>query len=1284
MADISGFTAMSERLATAGKEGAEWLTAIINSYFGSMLDFAWDLGGTALTFGGDAMLLLFYGPDHAACAVLASMRMLEATTKLTSYRVGSHRIKLGMSMGAHSGQFLMASVGTTDRLQYLVLGPETVRTAGAESLAERGELAVTAETLEQLCGVETDERDGLYVVKSTGHVPDYRLDDQSSEFGSANPAALAPYLPPFVSTTLLEGKEITPPEQEHRKVTIVFVNVMGIDDLIGRAGPSCLVDEMQQYAECLTRLTHKNNGYLVSSDIYTDGCKFILAFGAPIAHEHDTVNAMRCITALRDEVQRMDLHLTHRIGINAGFVFAGDVGPSYRRQYTVMGDAVNLAARLMSAAVPGQIMASRSVVDEAESRFVVTDLAPIRVKGKEAPIPVCTVEAECERGQQPAELAHDLFGRDAEMALLDRAARDAEGARGCLAIVEGEPGIGKSRLTLELQNRLAHDGWTVMKSGCLEHTRHKPFGAWLRIVEGALSIARVESGVRTSTALDALQRLVPDMAAFGALLNPLLELSIPASEAVDALDDSTRRDRLIELIASVVLARAVSRPLLLQIEDVHWSDDSSLALIHEIACRLGSARMLLLLTSRGAVDELEDVASLTVIHLVELSQDASLELVRTVLGVDYLPDTVVAALLLKSKGNPLFLEEVAQALSAGAVLEVATDRSGIAVADKLDALEIPDRVQGLLMARIDALEPIDREVLRQAAVVGPGFTESELVFLAKDPSQGALVPECLNRLKGLGLVEPLGDESTAEFRFRHALIQDVAYDTIRFARRRELHRLVGLYVEEQFPDALAQHYEALVHHAVRARDDARTRVYAVKAAEKASGVFAHREAIDYYEMAVAATRARTSSAALERSGLVERVGDSYELAGEHNRAIEAFKSALGRLTHAHSTADGAQRGPGTEEELRASLLCHKIAMAYERGQERFDRASAWVDRALRELPSEDPGHHAAICVTKGFVLMRQGRYEEMVQWGERAVALAREAQDLATAAWATNMLSMHAWITGEMHQAVAYQEASVKLLTEIGDLRRLAAAEGNLAVFYECVGRLSDSAEHNRACIELYERIKYETGIMIAKNNLGEVLVKEGKLAGAERHFEEAVEGCGGAGWVAGLALVNLSRVNRIQGHLDEAAAFVERAVTLLAHTDRGHLEEALVESEWLRLEQGDVRGARDGCLRLLAEVRALGMKPLEARLHYIVGMADRREGNYDQAEESLLRSVEVADAAGMCYERALALVEYGRALGEAGQPRWKAPVDEAVEVFRSMGAERDLAMACCLRDAAT
>ena len=392
----------------------------------------------------------------------------------------------------------------------------------------------------------------------------------------------------------------------------------------------------------------------------------------------------------------------------------------------------------------------------------------------------------------------------------------------------------------------------------------------------------------------------------GRLLNPLLELSIPASEAVDALDDSTRRDRLIELIASVVLARAVSRPLLLQIEDVHWSDDSSLALIHEIACRLGSARMLLPPTSRGAVDELEDVASLTVIHLVELSQDASLELVRTVLGVDvFPPDTVVAALLLKSKGNPLFLEEVAQALSAGAVLEVATDRSGIAVADKLDALEIPDRVQGLLMARIDALEPIDREVLRQAAVVGPGFTESELVFfLAKDPSQGALVPECLNRLKGLGLVEPLGDESTAEFRFRHALIQDVAYDTIRFARRRELHRLVGLYVEEQFPDALAQHYEALVHHAVRARDDARTRVYAVKAAEKASGVFAHREAIDYYEMAVAATRARTSSAALERSGLVERVGDSYELAGEHNRAIEAFnphyRQAGGAAASTHS------------------------------------------------------------------------------------------------------------------------------------------------------------------------------------------------------------------------------------------------------------------------------------------------------------------------------------------------------------------------------------------------
>jgi class 3 adenylate cyclase len=238
MADVSGFTAMSERLAQAGKEGAEWLTDIINWYFGQMLDIASGCGGTTLTFGGDAILLLFYGEDHERRGIAASLRMLNATRLLPAYHVANHRIRLSMSMGAHSGRILTASVGARGRAQYLVLGPETVETAKAEAQASSGELAITAAMSERVAESAVLEPLGdFFRVESLVNTP--RFGPAPAKSSDSVPAdVLSAYVPEFVSGMMRgdPGAGMSEQDHEHRDVTIAFVNVLGVDSILAHEG----------------------------------------------------------------------------------------------------------------------------------------------------------------------------------------------------------------------------------------------------------------------------------------------------------------------------------------------------------------------------------------------------------------------------------------------------------------------------------------------------------------------------------------------------------------------------------------------------------------------------------------------------------------------------------------------------------------------------------------------------------------------------------------------------------------------------------------------------------------------------------------------------------------------------------------------------------------------------------------------------------------------------------------------------------------------------------------
>jgi len=1334
MADLSGFTNLSERLASLGDEGAERLTGIINAFFARMLETASAFGGDTLTFGGDAILLLFDGPDHASRAVAASLAMLRQVERAAAVDSGEGKVKIGMSVGAHSGTFLLAAAGLPEeRVHSFVIGRGAELTASAEACAESGQLAVSTSTLRLLPGDPT--------VAPAGEGGDFwRVDafaapNRTPRAGLAGAAApspaagspsisarqlrqLAPFLPPYAKAAGHDGRARVQLAPEHRRTVIVFVDILGLTAIVATAGVKAALEQLQTYSAMLTRLAAKHHGFVVSSDIATEGTKLIVTFGAPVAHEYAPANAARFALDLNAALRDSGLALRHKIGVNGGHIFAGEVGPTFRRQYTVMGDAVNLAARLMAAAQPGEALMSGQLLAYAGPTFCTRELAPITVKGKVAPVAVCVLDEE-RRAVGPAggdagpgRGEGRLFGRGAELEELRRSWKAARRGDGRSVLVEGEAGVGKTRLLEEALLGLPRPG-RVTSAACYEHLEAAPFTPWIDVLDAILEIPRGEATSRRTRKVQAyLEARLPGLAELGALLNPLLALSLPQSEVIGSLDAQARRQRLFELIERILVSEAGERGHIVIVEDLHWMDESSLALVRHLAGHIPGTRVLLLLTSRPA-DALADLKDTGVarLALTELSEPESLAMVcealapATVRGgaasVE-LPAEVGEAIYAKTKGNPLFLEEVVHALQAPGVLERILGASSVARAAEMAALAIPDRVQGLLMSRIDALAPDTREVLKVGSVIGRSFDEAMLAGIEDELLRPASLRRVFYELIAAALVVPdrgglagaAAPEATAAetggpaVSFRHALVQDVAYESLPFARRRDLHGRVARYLEAV---ETASDHGLLVHHYQRAGDDGKTLIHAAGAADASVAVFAYREAVDYLALAGGAARGRTPRDACLRSRFEELTGDCFEALARHDEAIGTYVRARRRWTSpaVRQAADAALRdvSPIDDPEARDSGLCWKVAASAERGRSAYRRALIWLDKAVAVLPPKRTALAARILITRSVVLSRVGRFADALSAGEEGLVLARESGDAALQAYALAMKTNPLFNLGLLEPAIAANREAVLLYEQAGDLAGQGSSHGNLAACYQLTGDLGEALRHHELALALHARLGYTTGVAITQTNLGELLLQMGDTEGALAHLEEAVRLRADHGVppsLTGFALINVSRARLRQGDVAAAEQALEEGQGLLrAINARGLLLDVGVQDVKLRLACGDLDEAELACRSVLAEAAAMDAHLNEAQALCLLGRIRLAAGDPRAAARHLHASVELARASGFDYERARALAVLAEAQASCGSAdnACEGTLAEAIRMFEKMGARYDLRLALEARE---
>lgn len=844
LADVSGFTRLAERLARAGPAGAEVLRSVLDRCFGELLRRVADHGGDVLKFAGDALLIAFFAAEAHALAP-AARRAIGCALSLQRALDGPPQPgveALSLRIASAAGTLHLSSIGATPgRRDLLPFGPVLQELSAARAGLHPREIGL-GPSLQRLLGddVRAEVRDGIHLVKAllTRERPHRVPPDTEPD---RDPALVQSHVP-----TLLQGahaRALGTFVGELRRVTVAFIQLPAWSSSAPR---DTYVGDADRRFELAAAVAARFEGSVNKVSADEKGAVMLLCWGLPgCTHEDDAARAVRACLRLAEDYGRIGA--TASMGVASGRVYCGLIGAPERAEYTVLGDAVNLAARLMDRAM-GRIWVDERCQLLCRGEVEFERLDPFHAKGKSLPIEV--FRAVRTGARAPRETVA-VVGRDVELSAID-ALLDAcvHGEGGTLAL-EGAAGLGKSRLVAEARERAA-DRSILCLIGGGDAIEADTAGYGLRTVAATyfgLDPEDQSDNARARVEEHLAQRPCP--ADRMALLAPLLPFTVHDTPWSAALPRELKADHCAGVLADLLDAAARLRPILLVIEDAHWLDPLSarvLQRLHRDAKSVG-----VLLTTRP-VDRLSPevgalIAHSTTIHLrlgaLRRADVAALLALR--LGVDEIPEPVVDLLEARAEGNPLFAEELALTLCDSGALVVDGRRcvTGLGPSE-LETLALPDSVQAVVASRLDRIDAGQQWTLKVASVIGPSFGVPILADIHPDQgSQEHLVLE-LDHLEARGFVRLVGAGTEQSYAFRHSLTHAAIYDLMLYAQRRELHHRAAEWIERHHAEDLEQHFPLLAHHWTRAEAWSRAVSALERAGEQALSRFANSAAVRFF------------------------------------------------------------------------------------------------------------------------------------------------------------------------------------------------------------------------------------------------------------------------------------------------------------------------------------------------------------------------------------------------------------------------------------------------------
>jgi class 3 adenylate cyclase/tetratricopeptide (TPR) repeat protein len=1023
-----------------------------------------------------------------------------------------------------------------------------------------------------------------------------RLQSPGAAPAAARYGAPESYTPKHLADKILTSSSAL--AGERKVVSVMFADVSGFTAMSERLDPEEVHAIMDRAFEVILNEVHRYEGTI--NQFLGDGVMAL--FGAPVAHEdhaHRALSAALSIQAalkpLAEEVHRVHaVEFRMRMGINTGFVVVGAIGKDLRMDYTAVGDTTNLAARLLGIAAPGQIVVSRRTQHLRSGFFVFEDLGEFQLKGKADAVRAYALireisgrtrlEVSRERGLTP------LVGRSQELASLVAIYRRAAAGEGAMALLVGEPGVGKSRLLYEFLRQLERAGAIELETTCLSYGRAMAYRPIVELVRRYLALPDGVSGE------DLRRRVTEQLVLVGldgeeqsVLLAHFLGASAPP-EFLNRLSAVQLKERTLGVLRDVFLRASESAPLIIIVENLYWIDSASEEFLAHLAAGVAGHRILIVLTTRpGYATPWLGAAPAQTIDLAGLGTGEINGMVRTLLGAQEISSELFELLSDKSEGNPLYVEEILRQLQETGGISVV---AGTAQLGRKD-VTIPATIHDIIAARVDRLAETLKQILQAAAVLGRRFRVSLVARILEIPAEK--VAEHLRELHGVDFIFPSAQQPELMYSFKHALTQDVVYGGVLERRRRTYHAAAAVGYEALFAGRVHDVVELIAHHFARGQVWDRAAIYLRQAAAKAQARSAHREALASLEEGLAALghlpdtpqrREHEIDIRVELRGSLYPLGQFDKMLG-HLREAETMAAAIGdrrrlALVSIHTAEYFRQTGRFAEARTLAE-------QALELGEKLHDvplklYASHYLGLACHAL-----GDYRRACE-----VLRAVTLSPPAEWRPGAIA------GMVTGSWAAFQSTTLAWFArclaecGEFTEALDAGRRAVALADEVGSPYSLAAAYIGLGYSHLVKGD-TDAARSalERACNIAGEAnlplLRPQAARMLGSAHLAAGRIEEG--ASLVRAAADEVES-GRLLMQQAAVLVLLGEALLSAGRADEASKVVRTALGLARERGQRGDEAAALRA------LGEIETAEQHYLAAITLAEELGMRPLLARSH--------------------------------------------------------------------------------------
>jgi tetratricopeptide (TPR) repeat protein/class 3 adenylate cyclase len=1062
--------------------------------------------------------------------------------------------------------------------------------------------------------------------------------------------------------------------RERRMVTCLCARLGGLTEIFLQLGLEEAASVQDAGFKFLVQELSASGGQVDAQSHNT----IMVTFGAPWAYGDDAKRAVQAALSAKRAWEEFSGTVARRTGANlplslaltTGEVVAGQITIGAQTAYLVRGQSIDLANRLVQ-----QVPAGQAWVDELTYRLSRPNFDFAAEEQPVLELNQTIYRLLGDRPQQIGALAHKgrFIGREAALEVLRNGWQTAQnGKGGALITVVGDAGTGKSRLIEAWRSEVADAPSRWVLGTCQPEAQNKPYGLLSSLLRQLFGL---ESADDKAVARAKMRRVLDQVAQSQqvsgtlhttlalALLGETLEAGFSDLPTSD-LDAVARRSQLARIILGLMTYQAIEKPWIIILEDTHWIDEDSLAVLDRLVEGITGLPALLVIVHRSSwKHDWTTRRNHQQIVLDRLSYEDSQALLADLLESKDLPTDLGETILSTADGNPFFLEEIVRSLID--TQTVIQSNGAWQMTRRLEELTIPTTIQATLQARIDRLKSNEKLVLRTAAVIGLEFTDDVLTALAEAFPE-LLVNEGLDELCHQEFLQLQSPWPETRYAFQHALIQQVAYDGLLAKQRKQLHRQVGQVLETLYGgEQQAVHLDQLAYHFYEGEAWPQALAYQLRAGKKALAIFAHETAKKYLER----TKELIESARLapnleQRLACYESLGDVYTVQGHFEEARECYQAVMNQPEI---------------EGLAAADLDRKLAQTYER-QGQYDPALEWLQKGLEAFSGRpDDVIAARLCLLHGIIDARQGRPDQALVWAERALRAIEGKRALAEEAQACNLMGVLCRSQGQLDLAAQYCQHSAELYETLNNPLKAAAAYNNLGVVAFDRDDWPGAEVAGRQALKLQETTDDAYGQATTHCNLADLYWRLGQLENAEAHAQ------------AGLRLAQALDSAYLQ-----ALAHENLAIVFLRQKKSGRdpLEHLLTSCRLL--EENDIQELRSEVQSLLAEAylrekqldeaaraaqQALAIAVQqkaqldEGVARRMLGRVQNAQGDQQGAESELQASLEVLECAGRRYETGRTLKELAAlyAQDKAQHTERHVALQRAIAIFKELGAGLDL-----------